>query len=130
MVSPYLDRPPASEPPLTAQIVFNTVRDHLLRQGVRAVMRNGYCAYRGDNGTKCALGCLIADSEYSPSMEGKNAAWVIDPDGEGGPLCQYTPFVDLLLALQHVHDSIEPEDWPDELAGVAAKFNLDPGSQS
>ena len=29
------------------------------------------CAYRGYDGTKCAVGCLIPDDVYSPFMENK-----------------------------------------------------------
>lgn len=47
------------------QEVFTKVATHLLKQGRRALFaeKNGFrsCAYRGDNGTKCAVGCLIKD---------------------------------------------------------------------
>ena len=31
--------------------------------------------YRGDNGTKCAAGCLIPDSKYEPRFEGCTINW-------------------------------------------------------
>ncbi len=32
----------------------------------------GSCRYRGSNGTKCAIGFLIPDKEYSPDLEDMN----------------------------------------------------------
>ncbi len=53
--------------------VFNYVVGHLRRQGKQSILINfegeETCAYRGENGTMCAAGCLIADDEYSPSFE-------------------------------------------------------------
>lgn len=51
-----------------------TVRTFLLEQGGPATtldrIGEALCAYRGDNGRKCAVGCLIPDSEYDPYIEG------------------------------------------------------------
>jgi hypothetical protein len=57
--------------------IFNYVVDHLRLQGKRSIFINNFegdetCAYRGDGGTMCAAGVLIADDEYSPSFEGKS----------------------------------------------------------
>lgn len=53
--------------------VFNHVIEHLRRQGKQSILINfegeETCAYRGENGTMCAAGCLIADDEYSPWFE-------------------------------------------------------------
>lgn len=48
------------------QTVFNMVLKHLRKQGKRAMNRNESCRYRGPNGTKCAVGALIADEDYKP----------------------------------------------------------------
>jgi hypothetical protein len=40
--------------------VFERVRDHLLRQMGTSYM-HGTCAYRGEEGLSCAVGCLILD---------------------------------------------------------------------
>ena len=48
------------------------VRDKLLEQGVRSEMYTmedpgASCAYRGNQGLKCAVGWLIDDKHYSPA---------------------------------------------------------------
>jgi hypothetical protein len=53
----------------TDQEIFDTVAKHLLAQGERAITENGACAYRGVEGRKCAIGCLIPDEVYDPNME-------------------------------------------------------------
>lgn len=52
-----------------SQAVFNTVAEHLLRQG-RKSLDNFACAYRGENGAKCAVGVVIPDTLYEPEIEG------------------------------------------------------------
>lgn len=53
------------------QSLFDRVVEHLYKQGRQAMSAAaGGCAYRGDNGLKCAVGCLIADEHYDPRMEG------------------------------------------------------------
>jgi hypothetical protein len=54
--------------------IFNYIVEHLRKQGTRSIFINSFegdetCAYRGENGTMCAAGCLITDDEYSPSFE-------------------------------------------------------------
>ncbi len=87
---------------MTEQETFNKVVRHLRKQKVKSLRNGGFgCAYRGDNGTKCAVGCLIPDELYHPSMEGKvafesdmrNFLQLLDIDTE------------LANDLQEVHDS-------------------------
>lgn len=58
----------------TAQQVFTQVATHLLTQKERSFVIDDrgeeLCAYRGDNGLKCAAGCLISNDEYNPIMDG------------------------------------------------------------
>lgn len=57
----------------SAQEVFDTVIRHLVNQRKASVNGyNGECVYRGPDGTKCAVGCLIPDEVYNVGMEGKN----------------------------------------------------------
>lgn len=52
------------------QETFDTIYKHLLDQGGKSVDRDtGICMYRGPNGTKCAIGCLIPDDKYDPKWE-------------------------------------------------------------
>ena len=53
----------------TAKEIFETVKKHLMAQGMPSMDENETCMYRGDNGTKCAVGCLITDEAYTPSIE-------------------------------------------------------------
>lgn len=66
---------------MTRQKIFEQVVYHLFSQGKRAVVidenGNSKCMYRGEEGSKCAVGCLIPDSEYSEDMEFKTASRLI-----------------------------------------------------
>lgn len=118
----------------TAQEVYDQVISHLRKQGEKA----GYfdysndkfiCQYRDENGRKCAAGCLIADNEYSPEME--NKIW--DPEecyGYVSPwkklgynLCQKHD--SLIITLQGVHDTYEPDQWEARFKSVAINFGLE-----
>lgn len=127
------------------QAVYNTVRDHLMKQGRRAL--NGItCAYRGEAGRTCAVGCLIPDALYDPTMEGHGAVSVLDRSPElvahlgiaavheaPGPSAASfgvpgppTQDVELLRDLQSVHDQMPVPEWPTRLAVVAQKWGLEP----
>jgi len=65
------------------------------------------CAYRGDNGMKCAVGCIIPDDKYDPSMENVGVICIRDNygfDWDG-------PMVNMLKRLQHIHDVIIVSKW-------------------
>lgn len=53
--------------------VLEQVATHLAKQQAASTAHNprgsSYCAYRGENGTMCAIGCLIPDDQYDPAME-------------------------------------------------------------
>lgn len=53
---------------MSRQTVFNRALSHLRTQGKKSVGHIG-CAYRGDDGMKCAIGIFIPDSKYDYSME-------------------------------------------------------------
>lgn len=48
--------------------ISERIRDHLTKQKAQSRGPNG-CAYRGDGGVMCAVGCLITDDGYSPNIE-------------------------------------------------------------
>ena len=121
----------------TMQQEFDAVVAHLYKQGFPAKMGStsatSYCAYRGDNGAMCAVGCRIPDEKYSSKMEGNSL----------GDLLQYLPgaFTDEIVAyatmfskLQEVHDqwdftgydaSMTWEEYLDvKFPEVAEEFNL------
>lgn len=55
------------------QHLFNIISRHLLIQNVQSRDNTGACCkYRNSDGLKCAIGCLILDSEYDKNMEGSD----------------------------------------------------------
>lgn len=58
---------------MNLQQISERIRDHLTTQKAQA-KKGSACAYRGENGTVCAVGCLIDDEHYSPAFEGQTAA--------------------------------------------------------
>ena len=101
----------------TAQEVFDQVATHLLTQGTQAVA-GGACVYRGNDGTKCAAGSLIADSEYRAFFEMKD--WK--------QLCEklYVPsaHAELVHALQLIHDKGSEDSWAERLTSLANELGL------
>lgn len=107
------------------QEIFDTVAEHLFRQGTRAYDVDQGCLYRGPNGTKCAVGCLIRDNDYTPKMENKSV-YALEEDGL---LPEYlTKNVKLMSSLQMVHDTAgwsNRDEMRQALEEVAGIFNLD-----
>jgi len=107
------------------QDVFDTCAVHLLTQKHRA-MQGASCAYRGNRGQKCAVGCLIADNEYQSAMENKTAAKLINyagydlrPGATTAARDLHSHKLRLLALLQEVHDSNSPEVWLNQLYRMA-----------
>jgi len=101
--------------------VFVKVANHLLKQNARSIGRAGGCAYRGENGCKCAVGCLFPDDRYHPSMEGVGIRSQI----VGMVVAQELGFANrssvlLLEELQSLHDYVPIENWGKALAEMAA----------
>ena len=105
---------------MTEQEIFNTVCDHLMKQGEHSMNYNG-CAYRGLKGQKCAVGCLITDDEYSVGMEGSDVERLFD---RGDLPSRLKPHAELLVRLQIIHDGGAVPNWPTHLRMLAAKRNL------
>ena len=93
---------------MNQQEIFDKVASHLITQGVQAKYlphSDGYpsCAYRGENDTMCAAGCLIPDEEYNPEFEGM--PW--EDIGRAIPSLASLTDKDhaLISSLQYVHDN-------------------------
>jgi len=107
--------------------IFNRVKTHLLNQEQKAVLSPGLpgeaCAYRGVRNRSCAVGCLITDEAYDSRIESQG---VMDKsvrtalDESGIPTDDET--LDLLNALQFVHDNYEPSEWPHQLGRVREEY--------
>jgi len=121
---------------VNAQQIFDKVALHLITQGCPAFGEEGECAYRGTNGTSCAVGCLIPDQAYDIHMEGRPVERIIQrfPDRTPG---YFREHASLLTALQLTHDdrTIRKVDQfynrvfdldllREKLAGVAEDFDL------
>lgn len=105
------------------QKTFNTIVDHLYKQGCASVNDAGQCLYRGPNGTKCAIGCLIPDDIYTKSMEGISLVFIgLKFD------CLTTKYV--CMEMRRVHDDSKNashyDDYLNErIMKVAREYNLE-----
>ena len=106
------------------QELFNRVKTHLLNQGERAdsdVQNAGIyeCVYHSSSGLKCAIGCLITDEVYRPSMEGEdiNDDLVYNGLRDSG-IDMSGKALSILWALQHIHDSHKPSEWSESIDRV------------
>jgi len=132
----------------TPQEIFDIVATHLLKQNRRA--KDGFsCRYRGDEGTKCAVGCLIDDQHYNVDMEGcsitevkdllNRSSIVVVEDVDymdlsaqlivvglkaSGVDCEAPSVLNLLDVLQNCHDNEKPENWRTELETIARNKHL------
>jgi len=115
---------------MTRQETFNRVAKHLLTQGKRSLAvypgSEDYgqkdCAYRGEGGLSCAVGCLIPDERYRRSWEGQG----VENEDIKGLLCgELGHDLRLLQDLQGVHDETNPLEWPEHLEIVAEDNDLE-----
>lgn len=115
---------------MNTQEAFTTVARHLLTQKERALKDNPnnplrpLCAYRAEDGKKCAVGCLIPDELYLKDMEDFPVRRLIL---EFPSIAQLFKDVDglLLKKLQYLHDDpIELPFWELQLRRIAKEFNL------
>lgn len=96
----------------TSEEIFDYVEAHLKEQGYRSMLDSstGSCAYRGESGDMCAVGCLIADDEYNPSMENNSVMELADLFGTNGLFRDVAlperliPYARMLEDLQDFHD--------------------------
>lgn len=113
------------------QEIFDKVARHLFTQGKPSVLEyeigDTRCRYRGEDGTKCAIGILIKDEFYTPEIEDLNMrsdtvrkivrlSLGVSRLGVG--------VADLLGCLQQVHDGEDPKFWPEDLRSTAMEFGL------
>ena len=115
---------------MTRQWVFDTVARHLLTQRRKSQTRRqepedktpALCAYRGYDGLKCTIGCLIPDELYDVAMENRTVSTLVSEFDELHDfLCD-----DILLMqrLQRLHDSRQPSEWEEGLYGIAIAYEL------
>lgn len=111
---------------VTAQEVFDQVARHLLQQNQVSQGKRGDCMYRAylDNDVvlKCAAGCLIADDEYLPIMDtaSSGTSWDSLIQDDLVPSCH----AELIMQLQNLHDTVEPDKWLMRLEFLASEWGL------
>ena len=110
----------------TEQQVFDQAAKHLLTQNAKALAWSCECQYRLELNDctilKCAVGCFIADDEYSSEIEGeiygsKNFVEFFGFKGKA-------PHLTLLRSLQNLHDKYPASTWKERLEQIALDFNL------
>ena len=111
---------------LTGQGIFDRVVTHLLTQNARSTETDRFgsinCAYRGERGMACAVGCLIPDELYDCLIEGESVGdiRILNMLERAG----ISPEVELLSDLMGTHDDIEVSDWPNYLNGIALEYKF------
>jgi hypothetical protein len=113
------------------------VRDHLLKQNERSILPGSKhkCAYRGQRGLACAIGCLIVDPYYNKDLENLPASAekveraVADSLGinkssiyKGGNMDMR--LVRVLADLQSIHDNFEVTEWEYKLMGQFERYGV------
>lgn len=109
---------------MSEQEIFDTVYRHMLTQGRKASPDGLLCRYRtvvDGNVLTCAVGCLIPDSEYKPTFEGKCLERIID---SGYCPRWLTQNLAILHELQVIHDHYLVLNWPIRLAELAVRRGL------
>jgi len=104
---------------MTELEILNIVEEHLLKQNRHALNSKGACSYRALDGTKCAVGCLISDEEYSPKMEGGTVTILIAQNLLPERLL---PYAVLLMELQSIHDNYPVDTWKELLDKIRASL--------
>ncbi len=113
------------------QEIYDRVKAHLQRQGKPSFDEHGECAYRGANGTKCAVGCLITDRAFAQYIgEDTNCCTINTTEVltalTASGIFNVLGHLALLHELQVVHDVSPPPKWKERLAEVALNRGLEP----
>jgi hypothetical protein len=90
--------------PSTRQEIFDYVVQRLLQQGKRSMTGEEGCKYRGDGGTRCALGWLIPDDLYRPEMDDFHCSWNVQDLLRHGIPAITALGNDLAYKMQRAHD--------------------------
>lgn len=121
--------------------IFRKVTNHLMNQKEASFLpcvdeetgeeiASDECAYRGHNGTSCAVGCLIDDEFYSESLEHgileetnyeliKALALSLAISES-----QVKEHIPILRNLQQIHDRIDPDKWEDAFVMLGKMYGV------
>lgn len=118
---------------MIAQEIYDLTLTHLRAQNSRSVRVVTYwkreeveSAYRGNDGKKCPAGNLIEDSEYdAKTMEGYTFGSLLALKETPQSLKdKFGSHVELIDALNFIHDWSPPETWEEELSAIASLFKV------
>lgn len=109
---------------MNLQQIFTTITTALIKQGKPSTTEDGSCKYRGPDGLKCAIGHLIPDNLYTPTIEGlsfrhKHVLSVLPL-----PIPTDSPLYSVLELLQLTHDSEDVSQWPHRFSEIAKEYGL------
>lgn len=111
---------------LTRRQVFDTVKKHLLAQEVPSLIIESdggrTCLYRGPNGTKCAVGCLIPDDLYCFALENLTVYDKLVKDVLRAAGVDINNDLEVLGELQDMHDNDYSENWKWQLDEIEAWY--------
>ena len=128
---------------LSTQEAYNLACKHLITQGRKSVNDEDKCVYRDgiiDGKVQmCAVGCLIPDELYEPSMDEEDIVVhtseidrvpsYLESDllGKYHRLKEYFKYVDrnLLNSLQRLHDGQPEWCWKEKLKAIGAEYKLE-----
>jgi hypothetical protein len=116
---------------MTPQQVFDSVVYPLIAQNARATGDDGVrCMYRAPDGRRCAIGWVMPDDVYHKTLEFMGIRHIAPQLLNTNYGDAYARFLyrhmDLLRALQDMHDARYPEEWPRCLRAIAKQHGLDP----
>ena len=112
------------------QEVFDYVIGHLSSQGKQSIRMEEFefCAYRGANGAKCAVGVLIPDEFYNDGMEGDCVDGLIENFPRECLITGIIKHKNILNSLQNMHDSLSTwqnqDSFSYEAQRIADLYNL------
>jgi hypothetical protein len=115
---------------MTQQEIFDTVAKHLFTQGRQG--KNNFaasCSYRAQDGSTCAVGCLIPDNLYSPAIESASYSYFGDSlEQARRDVFEYLggkENEDFLYALQRLHDNNYNWETENKLKHALRGFAID-----
>jgi hypothetical protein len=112
----------------TTQDLFDHVVRHLFKQHAKSARTdlNGSirCKYRGAEGRKCAIGCVIDDSIYKPFMEDEDVHALSGHISKSIGRELTNSDIDVLDDLRYVHDTNMVHEWPTRLKWRAKMHGL------
>jgi hypothetical protein len=111
------------------EMLFKLSADHLIKQGKRAENEEFECVYRyPESDDKCVIGALISDDHYDPDIEGhtiESCDLILELIARSNNVPVESINVDVMNALQFIHDYFEPSEWAQKLTDFAAMLGYD-----